>query len=175
MDSTKGSKQSQKHFFLSFSSNCCKDDVKQPDSESFIGNNSEPIIDFNFNPQFNRLTCEINDSNNFDSTKQIDGENNNVIQDSNKRNDNNNNNSSEQSNDGDNDFAIIQMKNLIENVKYIQATYRDVFSISDTLQSKDTENISVMYCQGSTTTQSQHERRDYSHCRRLHNYLALRN
>ena len=32
------------------------------------------------------------------------------------------------------------MKNLIENVKNIQATYQDVFNICDTLQSKDTEN-----------------------------------
>ena len=55
-------------------------------------------------------------------------------------NDNNNNNSSEQRNDADNDFAIIQMKELIENVKNLQTTYQDVFNISDTLQSKDTEN-----------------------------------
>ena len=33
----------------------------------------------NVDPQFNRLTCEINDINNFDSVKQIDGENNKVI------------------------------------------------------------------------------------------------
>ena len=38
------------------------------------------------------LTCAINDSKNFDSAKQIDGENNKVILDSNKRNDSNNNN-----------------------------------------------------------------------------------
>ena len=69
---------------------------------TFIDNNSESIIDFIVDPQFNRLTCEINDSNNFDSVKQIDGENNKVILDSNKRNDNNNNNNSiEQSNDAD--------------------------------------------------------------------------
>ena len=61
--------------------------------------------------------------------------------DSNKRNDNNNNNNgSEQSNDADIDFAIIQMKELIENLKTLQATYQDVFNISDTLSSKDTEN-----------------------------------
>ena len=101
---------------------------------SFYWQHSEPIIDFNVDPQFNRLSCEINDSNNFDSINQIGGDNNKVIHDSNKRNDNNNNNnSSEQSNGGDIDFAIIQMKNLIENVKDIQATYQDVFNISDTL------------------------------------------
>ena len=55
-------------------------------------------------------------------------------------NDNNNNNSSEQRNDADIDFAIIQMKELIENVKNLQTTYQGVFNISDTLQSKDTEN-----------------------------------
>ena len=56
-------------------------------------------------------------------------------------NDNNNdNNSSEQRNDADTDFAIIQMKELIGNVKNLQTTYQDVFNISDTLQSKDTEN-----------------------------------
>ena len=32
------------------------------------------------------------------------------------------------------------MKELIENVKNLQATYQDVFNISNTLQSKDTEN-----------------------------------
>ena len=118
-----------------------KDDFKQPCNEAVFEDNSEPIIDFNVNPQFNRLTCEINDSNKFDSIKQIHGENNKVIHGSNNRNDNNNNNnSSEQSNDGDIDFAIIQMENLIENVKNIQATYQDVFNISDTLQSNDTEN-----------------------------------
>ena len=53
---------------------------------------------------------------------------------------NNNNNSSEQRNDADIDFAIIQMKELIENVNNLQNTYQDVFNISDTLQSKDTEN-----------------------------------
>ena len=72
----------------------------------------------------------------------IDGENNNVIYDSNKRNSNNNNsnNSSGQRNDADIDFAIIQMKELTENVKNLQVMYQDVFNISDTLQSKDTEN-----------------------------------
>ena len=63
--------------------------------------------------------------------------------DSNKINDNNNNNnSSEQRNDADIDLAIIQMKELIENVKNLQTTYQGVFKISDTLQSKDTENKS---------------------------------
>ena len=79
-----------------------KDDFMQPCNKTFTDNNSESIIDFNVDPQFNRLTCEINDSNNFDSVKQIDGENNKVILDSNKRNDNNdNNNSIEQNNDAD--------------------------------------------------------------------------
>ena len=32
------------------------------------------------------------------------------------------------------------MKELIENAKKLQATYQDVFNISDTLQSKNTEN-----------------------------------
>ena len=54
--------------------------------------------------------------------------------------DNNNSNSSEQRNDADIDFAIIQMKEFIENVKNLQTAYQDVFNISDTLQSKDTEN-----------------------------------
>ena len=49
------------------------------------------------------------------------------------------NNSSEQINDAENDFAIFQMKELIENVKNLQATYQDVFNISDTLPSKDTD------------------------------------
>ena len=70
--------------------------------KNFIDNNSESIIDFNVDPQFNSLTWEINDSNNFDSVKQIDGENNKVIPDSNKMNDSNdNNNSIEQNNDAD--------------------------------------------------------------------------
>ena len=90
-----------------------KDNFKQPCNEAFIDNNSELIIDFNVDPQFNRLTCENDDSNNFDSIKQVDGENIKVIHDSNKSYDNNNNNnSSEQSNDGDIDFAIIQIKIL---------------------------------------------------------------
>ena len=82
-------------------------------------------------------------------------------------NDNNNNNSSGQRNDADNDFAIIQMKELIENVKNLQTTYQDVFNISDTLQSKDTEN--KWYIVGA---QQQHspsmEERNHSHRRRLH-------
>ena len=32
------------------------------------------------------------------------------------------------------------MKELMQNIKNLQATYEDVFNISDTLQSKDTEN-----------------------------------
>ena len=32
------------------------------------------------------------------------------------------------------------MKKLIENPKNLQATYQDVFNISDTLPSNDTEN-----------------------------------
>ena len=43
-------------------------------------------------PQFKIRTCDINDSSNFYSMKQIDGEKYEVIYDSNKRNDNNNNN-----------------------------------------------------------------------------------
>ena len=79
-----------------------KDDFSQPCNKTFTDNNSESIIDHNVDTQFNRLTCEINDSNNFGSAKQIDGENNKVILDSNKRNDNNdNNNSVEQNNDAD--------------------------------------------------------------------------
>ena len=101
-----------------------------------LKDDSESISDLNIDLQFNRLTCETNDS-----IKQISGENNRVIYDSNKMNDNNNdNNSSEQRNDADTDFAIIQMKELIGNVKNLQTTYQDVFNISDTLQSKDTEN-----------------------------------
>ena len=109
---------------------------------TFIDDNSEPIIDFKVDPHFNRLTCEINDNNNFDSFKQIDRGHNKVIYDiAKKRNDNNNSsNSSKQSNDADIEFAIIQMKELMQNIKNLQATYQDVFNISDTLQSKDTEN-----------------------------------
>ena len=59
-----------------------KDDFEQPCNKAFGDNNCESIIDFNVDPQFNRLTCEINDSNNFDSVKQIDGESNKVIIDS---------------------------------------------------------------------------------------------
>ena len=90
----------------------------------------------------NRLTCEINNNNNFDSFKQIDRGHNKVIYDiAKKGNDNDNNsNSSKQSNDADIEFAIIQMKELMQNIKNLQATYEDVFNISDTLQSKDTEN-----------------------------------
>ena len=48
--------------------------------------------------------------------------------------------SSEQSNDADIDFAIIQIKELTENVKNLQPTYQNIINISDTLPSKDTEN-----------------------------------
>ena len=48
--------------------------------------------------------------------------------------------SSEQSNDADIDFAIIQIKELTENLKYLQPTYQNVINISDTLPSNDTEN-----------------------------------
>ena len=37
-------------------------------------------------------------------------------------------------------YSCIQMKEFIENVKNLQATYQDVFNISDILQSKDIEN-----------------------------------
>ena len=47
---------------------------------------------------------------------------------------NNNNNSSQQRNDTDIDFAIIQMKEPIENIMNLQTTYQDVLNISDTLQ-----------------------------------------
>ena len=95
-----------------------------------LKDDSESISDLNIDLQFNRLTCETNDS-----IKQIGGENNRVIYDSNKINDNNNdNNSSEQRNDADTDFAIIQMKELIGNVKNLQTTYQDVFNISDTFK-----------------------------------------
>ena len=77
------------------------------------------------NPQFKILTCDTNDSSNFNSIKQIDGENYEVIYDSNKRNDSNNSNSSEQKNDADIDFVITQMKELIENAKKLHATYQD--------------------------------------------------
>ena len=107
-----------------------KDDFKQPCTKAFIDHNSESIIDFSIDPQFNNVICETNDS-----IKQIGGENNRVIYDSNKMNDNNNdNNSSEQRNDTDTDFAIIQMKELIGNVKNLQTTYQDVFNISDTFK-----------------------------------------
>ena len=68
-----------------------KDDFKQLCNKTFIDDNSESVIDFNIDPQFNRLTCERNDS-----IKHIGGENNRVIYESNKMIDNNNNNSSEQ-------------------------------------------------------------------------------
>ena len=68
-----------------------KDDFKQLCNKTFIDDNSESVIDFNIDPQFNRLTCERNDN-----IKHIGGENNRVIYDSNKMIDNNNNNSSEQ-------------------------------------------------------------------------------
>ena len=48
-----------------------KDGFKEPRNKDFVDSNSESIIDFNVDPQFNRLTCEINDSNNFDSVKQM--------------------------------------------------------------------------------------------------------
>ena len=93
----------------------------------------------------------MNNKNNFHSIKQIDSENNKVIHDNSKRNDNNNTNSiSEQSNDADIDFAIIQMKELIENLKNIQAMYQDV-SIFVTLYNQKIRKISVMYCWSSTT------------------------
>ena len=60
-------------------SSILKDDFKQPCNKAFIDNNSESIIGFNIDPQFNRLTCEINDNNNFDSIKQIESENNSYI------------------------------------------------------------------------------------------------
>ena len=133
--------------------------------KAFIDDNSESIIDFNIDPQFNRLTCKTNNS-----IKQIVGENNRVLYDSNKmNNDNNDNNNGEQRNDADIDFALIQMKELIENVKNLQTTHQDVVNTSDTLQSKDTEikcdkllyNLHIrISCWNSRTTQSQHERKE---------------
>ena len=71
----------------------------QPCSGDFIHNNSGPII---------------NNKKNFDSIKEIDRKNNEVIYDSDKMiDDSNNNNSSEQNNDADVYFAISQMKELI--------------------------------------------------------------
>ena len=74
--------------------NACtlKNDFKHPCNKALSDSNGESIIDFKVDPQFNRLTCAINDSKNFDSAKQIGGENNKVILDSNKRNDSNDNN-----------------------------------------------------------------------------------
>ena len=79
---------------------------------------------------------------------------------------NNNNNSSEQRNDADIDFAIIQMKKLIENVKNLQTAYQDVFNISDTLQSKDTENKWVVLLELNSNSLSMEER-NHAHRWRL--------
>ena len=102
-------------------SSTLKEDFSQPCKEAFTQNNSESIIDFNMDPQFKIRTCDINDSSNFYSMKQIDGEKYEVIYDSNKRNDNNNNNTGWQKNDADIDFAITQMKELLENAKKLHA------------------------------------------------------
>ena len=84
------------------------------------------------------LTCEINDSNNFNSTKQIDvkiiklymiatkGTIRTIIT-----------TAVNKATMLILTFAIIQIKEPIENVKNLQATYQDVFNISETLQSKD--------------------------------------
>ena len=60
-----------------------KDDFRQPCNRTLIDNNSESIIDYYVDTQFNRLTCKINDRNNFGRVKQIDAENIKVILDSN--------------------------------------------------------------------------------------------
>ena len=79
------------------------------------------------------------DNNNFDSSNQIDKENNEVICDSNKTNDNDYNSSgSEQNNDIDIDFA----KRTNINVKKLNNTYQDVFNISEPLPPNDPENKS---------------------------------
>ena len=79
------------------------------------------------------------------SNRQLDGENNKVIYVSIKRNNNNNNNNnSKQSKDVDAAFAIIQMKELIEDMKNLQVTYQDVFNVTDTLPSNDTEKCDVL-------------------------------
>ena len=146
-----------------------KDDFKQPCNEAFIHNNRESIIDFNVDPQFNMLTCETNDNNNFDSIKERNGKNSKVIYDSNKRDDNNNNdNSIEQSNNVDINFAIIQKKELTENVKNLQATYQDVFNIYLTIYSQNILKISVMYCWSSTKHTPSMEESNNSHLHRLH-------
>ena len=56
-------------------SSTLKDDFKQPCNKAFIDDNSDSVIDCNVDPQFKSITCEINHNNNFDSIKQIDGEN----------------------------------------------------------------------------------------------------
>ena len=56
-------------------SSTLKDDFKQPCNKAFIADNSDSVIDCNVDPQFKSITCEINHNNNFDSIKQIDGEN----------------------------------------------------------------------------------------------------
>ena len=73
-----------------------------------------------------------------------------VIYDSNEMN-NNNNNSSEQNNDADIDFAITQIKKLIENVKKLRARYQDIFN---------TSKIRVLFFWSSTATNSQHGRKE---------------
>ena len=112
-----------------------------------------------------------------DSIKQIDVENNKVvfISESNKRNGNNsNNNNSEQINDAVIDFAIIQMKELIENVKNLQATYQYVFNISHFLPIKDIENKCDVFW-NSTATQSQHGKKEPLSSLATPYYLALKN
>ena len=74
-----------------------------------------------------------------------------VIYERNKMNNNNNNNSSEQNNDADIDFAITQMKKLIENVKKLRATNQDIFN---------TSKIRVLFFWSSTATHSKHGRKE---------------
>ena len=104
----------------------------------------------------------------FDSIKQIYGENYEVVCDSNKRNQSNDNNSSEQNNDGDIDFAITQMKELIQNVKKLHATYQFVFDIFDPLPSKDTENKCYVLLELSNNKVPAWKKKRHSHRRQHH-------
>ena len=96
----------------------------------------------------------MNNNRNFDSIKQIDGENNEVIYDSNKRKDNNSNkNDSEQNNDAD----IVKQ----------HATYQDTVNISDPLPLKDSANKSDVFLELKRDSPSM-EDSNHSHPRRLH-------
>ena len=66
------------------------------------------------------------------------------------------------------------MKDFIENVKMLLATYQDVFNISDPLPSKDTDNKRDVL-RSSTTTQYQHTRKEPLSSSTTTYNLALRN